>query len=40
MKETRENLVAVNYNNVVYFITEQEYKDLMDGYLNVRDMFE
>ena len=40
MKETNEKLVAVNYKNVVYFITESEYKDLMNGYLSFSDMFD
>lgn len=34
------DLVAIEYNGVIYFVTEQEYSDLMNGYLSVKDMFE
>lgn len=39
MKESNVTLVPVNVDGVVYFITEQEYKDLMNGDLSFNDMF-
>lgn len=39
MKESNANLVAVSVDGVVYFLTEQEYKDLMNGDLSFTDMF-
>lgn len=36
----KEELVVLNYKNVVYFITKEEYEALMAGELSFTDMFD
>lgn len=38
--EIKENSVVVNYHNVIYVITKEEYNDLRDGWLRFEDMFD
>lgn len=40
IKEKEEDLISLEYQGAIYFITKEEFKNLQEGWITFKEMFE